>query len=358
VAGLGDGSATLSEAISREFLSLYFGVQDPAVEGISKGVLNELAVTGTASPISIATGSAIAYGLYTNTAVVTKAISTPVVGTTGFRVVLQTNWAGVGGAGLEARTRIAVKVSADGVAAAPALTQIALTTWEISLATGTITTGGVITLTDARNFRKSTAMVDTAEMKADSVTDTILRNAAAVSVIGRAANSSGNPADIAAGANDRLLARVADALAFVQLTAGMFPAGVVPVGGLADGAVNTTAKLANDIVDDTKAGNRVPQFYRRQGSNAADWSQAGSTNYTPTAVRMQGGAAVSGAAAGLAITFPVAFSQVPVVLAIATGIVAFATVDLISATGCTISCWNTTPARVAPSFFWLAIGSE
>jgi len=57
----------------------------------------------------------------------------------------------------------------------------------------------------------------------DAVTDAKLRNSAALSVIGRASNSSGDPADIAAGANDRLLARTGDALSFVQLTAGMVP---------------------------------------------------------------------------------------------------------------------------------------
>lgn len=58
---------------------------------------------------------------------------------------------------------------------------------------------------------------------ADKVLDTMLRNSAAVSVIGRSANSGGDPADIAAGANDRILRRVADALDFGQLTVGMAP---------------------------------------------------------------------------------------------------------------------------------------
>ena len=330
VTALGDGAAQLNEALSREFLALWFGVQNPAVEGVSKGVGGELAVTGAASPLSVASGSAICYGLYINDAAVnTPAITTPAVGTTGGRVVLQTNWAGTGGGSLEARTRVAVKKSADGVAAIPAVTQVFGTTWEITLATFTITTGGVITVTDARTFRRSTGVVGTAELEllaiatallADNgVTNPKLRDSAAVSVIGRSANSAGDPADIAAGANDRLLARVADALAFVQLTAGMFPAGVVPVGGLADGAVNTTAKLANDIVDDTKAGNRVVQTTHRQGASATDWASAGGSTQTPTAIREQVGSkdySISGGslAGTVAVTFPVAFSQPPVIL--------------------------------------------
>jgi len=78
---------------------------------------------------------------------------------------------------------------------------------------------------------------------ADAITDAMLRNSAAVSVIGRAANSAGNPADIAAGANDRLLTRVSDALAFTQLTVGMFPDDVV-----------TYAKLQNVSATDRLLG--------------------------------------------------------------------------------------------------------
>ena len=68
----------------------------------------------------------------------------------------------------------------------------------------------------------------------NAVTDTKLRDSAAVSVIGRSANSSGDPADIAAAANDRLLARTSDSLAFQQLTVGMVTDGIL-----------TNAKLAN-----------------------------------------------------------------------------------------------------------------
>jgi hypothetical protein len=56
-----------------------------------------------------------------------------------------------------------------------------------------------------------------------AISDAKLRDSAAVSVIGRSANSGGDPADIAAGANDRVLARTADSVAFQQLTAGMAP---------------------------------------------------------------------------------------------------------------------------------------
>lgn len=169
--GLGDGAADLSEGLAREFLATYFGVQDPAVEGVCKGLdIGELEVSGAASPLSVDPGAAICYGLYISDASVNLAVSTPAVGTTGWRVVLQTNWAGTGGAGLEARTRLAVIMSADNDPSIPALTQTFGTTWEISLATFTITTMGAITLTDDRTFRRSTAMVDTDEIVDGAVT--------------------------------------------------------------------------------------------------------------------------------------------------------------------------------------------
>jgi len=261
VIGLGDGSAELNEALSREFLSLFFGVQNPAVEGVCKGLsIGELLVSGIASPLSVDPGAGICYGLYINDAIKNLAVTTPSINTTGGRIVLQTNWAGTGGPGLEARTRLAVKMSADGNPAIPGLTQAFGATWEISLATFTITTGGgTITVTDDRTFRRSTSVVDTDEI--------------------------------------------------VNLA--------VETGKINNLAV-TTAKIANDAVDDTKAGNRVPQFYRRQGAHANNWNVPGTTTYTPTAVRMQGGVKewTGGAAAtgSLAVTFPTAFSYSPIVL--------------------------------------------
>lgn len=86
--------------------------------------------------------------------------------------------------------------------------------------------------------------ITTAKLADDAVTNPKLRNSAAVSVIGRAANTTGDPADITAAADDFLLRRTGGALSFGLLTAGMFPAGVVATAALADNAV-TFAKLAN-----------------------------------------------------------------------------------------------------------------
>lgn len=95
---------------------------------------------------------------------------------------------------------------------------------------GDVATGTIYYVTDENVTERSSgaAWEDISDagsfaLANDSVTDAILRESAAVSVIGRSANSTGNPADIVAGANDRLLARTADSVAFQQLTVGMVP---------------------------------------------------------------------------------------------------------------------------------------
>lgn len=327
VAGLGDGTAELNEAYSRQFLALYFGIQNPAVEGVCKGLdIGELEVSGIASPLSVDPGAGICYGLYINDAVKTLAVSTPAVGTTGGRVVLQTNWAGTGGAGLEARTRLAVKMSADGNPAIPGLTQAFGTTWEISLATFTITTApGTITVTDDRTFRRSTAMVDT-----DEITNLAIET----------------------GKIDNL-----------AVTSGKIGANAVIAGKLANGAVDTTARLANDIVDDTKIGNRVPQFYRRQGGNAAAWSIGGTNNYTPTSVRMQAGTYNTDGSGNRTITFPVAFSNTPLVFVSPWNDIDDEFTQLVindtDATTMVVQSFDEDGALKATVYFdWLAIGPE
>lgn len=79
----------------------------------------------------------------------------------------------------------------------------------------------------------------------------------------------------------------------------------------ADSAEATGIKWA------ASSGSSVP--YRRQGGSATDWSSSGTSSYTPTSGRIQVGALISGtmAASGfsdVSVTFPVAFSQVPLVI--------------------------------------------
>lgn len=323
VAGLGDGAAELSEALSREFLSLYFLVQDPTVEGVCKGLsIGELEVTGIASPLSVDPGAAICYGLYINDAVKTLAVSTPAIGTTGGRVVLETNWAGTGGPTKEARTRLYVEKSADGDLAIPALKQTFGVTWQISLATFLIFTSGVITVTDDRTFRRSTAMVDT-----DEIID---------------------------------LAVTTEKIDYLAVeTAQINNLAVI------------TGKIDNNAVDDTKVGNRVPQFYRRQGGSATDWSSIGTNPYTPGAVRMQGGSIRVSVGGGVrsgqtVVTFPVAFSYAPFIvfgILYATGAISgdVFVPEAQSPTASGFTCVmrrTSTGAAVDFDVYWLAIGPE
>lgn len=117
--------------------------------GVLKGWLNELAVTGVATPVAVNTGGAIVYGMpYENTVSVNVAVPSPTTDTRQDRIVLRRDWsaqtvritriAGVEGGGIPAMTQ----------SAAPSGTGI----WDIPLATLSVTTGGVITVTDAREY--------------------------------------------------------------------------------------------------------------------------------------------------------------------------------------------------------------
>ena len=117
-----------------------------------------------------------------------------------------------------------------------------------------------------------------------------------------------------------------------QVNAAKLASDAVTTVKILDGAVTTskhadlsvtTIKLADNSVDDTKVGDRVPQFYRRQGGSATDWNVANTANYTPSGgIRMQAGVyqfssvltvtAGSGLVAATAtITFPQSYSAKP-----------------------------------------------
>ena len=119
-----------------------------------------------------------------------------------------------------------------------------------------------------------------------------------------------------------------------------------------------TPQIADDAVDDTKVGDRVPQLYRRQGGSASNWSSPGTTNYTPGAVRIQTGViAVNGSQA---VTFPVPFSAAPVVLTTPNGTNAQSGVGNASVTtsGFTAILQDSGGSSSSGNVFWLAIGPE
>lgn len=260
---------------------------------------NKLAVTAGSAQVSVDTGGAIAYGaFYKNTASLNLAIATPLLGTTGFIVVLRRGWA--------AQTvRAAVTRNSDGVATIPTPVTTPGTTYEVVLAEGTIDISGVVTVTDRRGYVSFASDVIQSMIVNNAVGDAQLRDSAALSVIGRASNSSGDPADIVATTHGYVLMRNGTTLGFGQVL---------------------TAGIAADAVDDSKAGDRVPQFYRRQGNSSTDWSQAGTNNYTPSGgIREQWGVATvpfvgSSLTGSVEITLPVAYSNKGIAVATPIGV--------------------------------------
>ena len=84
--------------------------------------------------------------------------------------------------------------------------------------------------------------VTTGTLAANGVTDAKLRTSAALTVIGRGANSVGNVADIAAGTDGFVLRRSGITLAFGTIAPGAFAANAVETAAIAAGAV-TSAKM-------------------------------------------------------------------------------------------------------------------
>jgi len=137
-AGIGDGITSYNQDQAQYFFGLFLGVA-PASMGVGAGVLNELAVSGTASPLTVDTGIAqVNYLRYINhTSSINVSVTTPSIGDTGGYVVLEANWT--------ARTvRAQVITNTDGTSILPSLTQTQGTTWQIPLASFVIDTSGNI----------------------------------------------------------------------------------------------------------------------------------------------------------------------------------------------------------------------
>lgn len=143
------GDATLapySDDVWSDLWRLLF-TPAPATQGVIP-YLNNLAVTGTASPLVVSTGAGMVDGkVYICDGALAVAIPTPAGATRIDRIVLRKDWA--------AQTvRVTVISGAEG-GGAPSLVQIDGTTWDIPLAQASITTGGAITVTDERVYLSS-----------------------------------------------------------------------------------------------------------------------------------------------------------------------------------------------------------
>jgi len=251
----GDGASSgYTPAQIASWMKAVFG------EGILIGIGSELAVSGSASPLSVADGAALVDGLfYENNAAVELTVTTPSVGITGGRVILRADWT--------AQTvRAAVLLNTDGVADIPDLTQTSRTTYEICLATFQIETDGdIISLT-----------IETERASFGGTNPQIVLNS--LGVLGNPTNSE-DVAEMISPVDGLSLVRNGTSLEFGQLTSN----------GIADDAVDTD-QIADDAVDDVKLGSRVPKFTDRQGGDATDWNSPGASNYTPGNIRAYAGA--------------------------------------------------------------------
>jgi hypothetical protein len=143
---LGDAVAVGQAHLHDQFFRCVCGAEDN--HGVVNGWRNELEVTGTSSPLSVATGGAVVYGMfYDNDAAVSVNVSTPSSGNSRYdRVVLRRDWSTY-------TVRVAkVTGVAAAVPAVPALTQGAGAIWEIPLATILVDDAGTITVTDTREY--------------------------------------------------------------------------------------------------------------------------------------------------------------------------------------------------------------
>lgn len=149
------------------------------------------------------------------------------------------------------------------------VTTLAANDFLVKTASGSLSAERVVTDTATIAVDWATAGQAKFNVVDDSISDAKLRNSAAVSVIGRSANSAGDPADIAAAGNDTLLRRVSDAVGFGQLTVGMFPDAVVTFAKMQNAdALSVLGRSANSSgVMDEIAAATDNQVMRRSGTS-------------------------------------------------------------------------------------------
>lgn len=114
----------------------------------------------------------------------------------------------------------------------------------ISVSGSPITTSGTFTLglgaiTPTSVSTGALTASGAISMPAGSITRANLANGSACSVVGRSANSSGVVADISMGTNDRLLGRVSNVVGSTQLTAGMVPSALITSAMLRNSAARS-----------------------------------------------------------------------------------------------------------------------
>lgn len=145
--GVGDGVPTGYDADHWQWLWRMLWTNDPTTQGVSKGYLGELEVTNPAGvTLHIASGGALVYGFpYRNTSAVDLWLTTPIINTTGWRLVLRADWE-------TQKVRLVLLQSADGFIGIPALTQTVGVRWDLPIAEGFVSVVPAVTIGDDRIF--------------------------------------------------------------------------------------------------------------------------------------------------------------------------------------------------------------
>lgn len=212
---------------------------DPATQGplrYNSFGYGTLEVTGTTSPVSVASGVALVKGkLYVNTASKVITIPTPSLNTRIDRIVLRLDFTTV------PHSCAAVRLAGtEGSGVPPELTQEDGVRWEISLARVSITPGGAITITDERAFVGDGGI--TTSMLAESILSADAAGRAKI------ANGFFNAATVAA---KFAAGALTDANLLQLIPEGAFKADAPTRALFADG-IWTAAKLASSSVETSK----------------------------------------------------------------------------------------------------------
>ena len=323
--GVGDGSGSgyTADQLFEIYRALFAGASGANRGGVAPDYGSKLAASGTASPVAIADGAALVYGIpYINATPVSVTIPTPGTATRIDRIVLRASWA----AQTVRVTRIA---GVEGAGSPPNLQQSAGVTWDIPLVRVSITTGGAVTIADDRQYLQavgdsgvSTAKiadgaVTNAKLASDSattakivdgnVTNAKLANMVQATIKGRASgDGTGAPGDLSAaqlvtivtgadGAGSGLDADMVDGYHAAAFAAAAHTHGSTE---LADNAV-TNAKLA-DMAQATVKG-------RASGAGSGDPADLTPAQLAAIVAAAGVFAAAPGAWTTLPLTNPVAY---------------------------------------------------
>ena len=149
--GLVTGDAVLapySPSLYHTLWKILFSKEDN--DGVIESYLDALVVAGVVDGVSVASGAGLVTGtFYKNDEAVSVILPTPVTDPRIDRIVLQKIW-------LDHTVRITRVPGTEAASpTAPTLTQVDSVQWEIPLAQVLITTAGVITVTDEREFART-----------------------------------------------------------------------------------------------------------------------------------------------------------------------------------------------------------